>query len=195
MDTGSALAVVAVVIALASAILTWQVGRRTLRITTYSGATELTLAIGEKMIANPELRQYFYDRRPLQPEVTGRDRSLVLATGMYILDVLECIWDHRREYERDDRESWGRYIHDCLQAPVLRDLYEECSADGWYPALDHLIGTAGEEVVRSRGRLWLMRTPRPPRRPRERNLASAGGYRLVWADHRPRPLGRRGDAG
>ena len=125
MDTGSALAVVAAVIALASAILTWQVGRRTLRITTYSGATELTLAIGEKMIANPELRQYFYDRRPLQPEVTGRDRSLVLATGMYILDVLECIWDHRREYERDDRESWGRYIHDCLQAPVLRDLYEE----------------------------------------------------------------------
>lgn len=191
MSIAGAISVVAIVIALLSAVLAWRAARRSLRVTTYSGATELTLQIDRMFLEHPEIRPFFYDpRRPLAEASLGRDRSRVEAAAEYILDILECIWDHRHEYDDDDREAWKLYILEMIGKPgsgcVLRAKYEEWSADGWYPALDDAHRRLDEQVLRHMGSLWLVRRRRP-RNETPRTVARVGAFRLVWASSRPTP--------
>lgn len=140
MDTSNFVAVAALLISAASALYAYRQGRRTLKVTTYHGATDLTLQLDQVFIEHPELRPFFYEGQPPLDSGSGDDnlRYRVLAAAEYALDIFECIWDHRDTYDEADKESWRTWISDMLGAsPVCSDLFLE-NRD-WYPALKALV--------------------------------------------------------
>ena len=131
----------ALVVSVATAIYTFYtyvLGRRTLHVTTYQGATALALQMDQIFIEHPLLRPYFYSQAPVPDEADDPEtHHRVLATAEFVLDILECIWDHEKSYDPDDRESWKDWIHDVfLGSPACREWYVENIA--WYPALRDL---------------------------------------------------------
>lgn len=146
MDASTVVAVAALLASIASAVYTYRQARRTLKVTTYQGATDLTLQLDQVFIEHPELRPYFYESRPA-PEPGGGDdilRSRVLAAAEYALDIFECIWDHRDTYADTDKDSWREWIGDMLaSSPVCTALYLQ-NVD-WYPALQDLKNEKGSE--------------------------------------------------
>lgn len=138
MEAATIVSIVALVVSAASAVYAYRQGRRTLRVTTYQGATDLTLQLDQVFIDHPELRPYFYERRQ-PPESDNNDelRNRVLAAAEYALDIFECIWDHQDTYEENDKDSWRDWINDMFtSAPACRALYVE--ERDWYPALQKL---------------------------------------------------------
>ena len=125
---------------LVSAGIAWLIGRRTLRITTYRSATDLMLEVDRIFVDHPQLRKYFHDGKPCAK--TKADYNLVQAVAELELDVLECIWDSRKSYTKDDQESWAKYICGALESPAVKDMYEDPANAGWYPTLDRLTGRA-----------------------------------------------------
>ncbi len=114
--------------------------KRSISVTTYHSATELTLQVDRTFIEHPELRPLFYENVLL--EGSGHDAYLVLAVAELMLDVLECVWDQEREYSTQDREAWKAWILDVFaSSPTIRDLYDEASA--WYPTLSSLLRSSG----------------------------------------------------
>lgn len=143
MTTSDVIALAAGALAIVSLWVTVRHAQRSLRVTTYSGATDLVLQVDRLMVEFPETRAFLYSERTFHDGVEPLLRARVEASAEFVLDVLECIWDHASEYDQDDRESWKRYIQDLIgdeQGYVLRDLYEEYSAKDWYPALDDIFG-------------------------------------------------------
>jgi len=139
MSASDIVAVVALVASIASAIYAYRQGRRTLKVTTYQGATDLTLQLDQVFIEYPQLRPFFYEGRPTPDANSGDDdlRHRVLATAEYALDIFECIWDHRDTYDQADRESWKVWICDMIaQSPACSALY--VAERDWYPALQDL---------------------------------------------------------
>ena len=143
MDTSTVVAVAALLVSLGSAVYAYRHGRRTLKVTTYHGATDLTLQLDQVFIEHPELRPFFYEGRPLPDPGSEGDtlRHRVLAAAEYALDIFECIWDHRDTYDDKDKESWRAWIGDMLaSSPTCSDLYT--TNRDWYPALEDLAGRA-----------------------------------------------------
>lgn len=189
MNAATTIAVAASVIAVISLLVAWQQGRRSLRITTYSGATDLTLKVDAMFVEHPELRPYFSEAVPLSPATPERTRQQVLAAAEFILDVLECIWDHHDEYDDDDRQSWWEYIVDFIQeSPVLTEVFADLRARDWYPALDEAFTPSAERTVARRGDLWLRAAPRRTRAAGEVQLFAVRRFRLVRCKDEPAPV-------
>ncbi|HSV66497.1 MAG TPA: hypothetical protein VLJ59_11400 [Mycobacteriales bacterium] len=130
---------VALVISLAVAVQTWRLGQRTMHVMTYQGATDLTLDLDRVFLDQPQLRPYFYDGEPTPP-VDHPEHHRVLAAAEFCLDVCECIWDHRTEYDEVDKTAWREWIHHLLsRSPALCQLYRE--QPEWYPAIADLVAT------------------------------------------------------
>ncbi|HEU0316965.1 MAG TPA: hypothetical protein VFR49_06525 [Solirubrobacteraceae bacterium] len=139
--TSSYIAVAALLASLGSAVYTYALSRqarRSLKVTTYHDATALTLQVDRMFVDHPRLRPYFYDGAPVptgsrQPD----ERNRVLAAAEFLLDVLECVWDHEDEYDAQDRRAWAEWIHDTFaSAPACRELYLD--KRDWYPSLTKL---------------------------------------------------------
>lgn len=145
MTKSDAFALGALVVSVATAIytfITYVLGRQTLKVTTYQGATALTLQIDAVFIEHPLLRPYFYD--DLEAPALTEDPEThhrILAVAEFVLDCVECIWDHRESFADDDREAWKDWIHEVfLGAPSVRACYTENVR--WYPALHELAAEA-----------------------------------------------------
>jgi hypothetical protein len=160
------IAVVALVLSAFSVAFTLNHTKRTLRVTTYQGATALALDADRMLLQYPQLRPYIYLDKEPPPEGEGEDEDeyhRVMAGAEFFLDVVECIWDHRKEYSRVDQAAWREFIHELLaHSPVMRDTFR--GQPDWYPALQHLIelGTCtspdDHETVHA-----TLRSPHPPR--------------------------------
>lgn len=139
MDVSDFVAVLALIVSMAATAYSYRLGRRDLQVTTYQGATDLTLQMDRLFIEYPMLRPYFYGGEAV-PAADGGDpdlRNRVLAAAEFVLDIVECIWDHRHSYAKDDREAWKKWIHDVFaSSPACCELYSE-NVD-WYPALQNL---------------------------------------------------------
>ncbi|MGW6280053.1 hypothetical protein [Kribbella sp. NPDC055071] len=121
---------VAVLVSVLSAILAWRIGSRTVRNMSYRSATDLMLEVDRIFIEHPSLRKYFYDQ--MDCPKGHKDRALVEAVAELTLDVLECIWDDRRNYSRRDLKSWDMYIGAMFeQSPAVVEAYDPT----WYPTL------------------------------------------------------------
>jgi hypothetical protein len=149
MNASDYAAIGALVVSVATAIYTFYtyvLGRRALQVTTYQGATALALQMDQMFLDHPLLRPYFYDDEPvLAVEADPEMHHRVLAAAEFALDIVECIWDHRKSYEDDDRESWKDWIHDVFQgSPAIRDWYEKNIE--WYPALRKLAEEAPNDT-------------------------------------------------
>ncbi|MGW7682842.1 hypothetical protein ACWGID_19045 [Kribbella sp. NPDC054772] len=132
------LAIIALLVSVASAAIAWRIGMRTVRITTYRSATDLMLEVDRVFIAHPCLRPYFYDDQVCAKG--DKDYDLVQAVAELELDVLECIWDGRDNYSYKDQVSWAKYIKDSLAAsPALKAMHADAERANWYPTLDDLL--------------------------------------------------------
>ncbi|MET9271212.1 hypothetical protein [Kribbella sp. NPDC003557] len=146
------LSLIAVLVAVGSAAIAYQIGRRSLRITTYRSATDLVLEVDRVFIEHPELRPYFYDSEVCAPG--HQHYNQVMAVAELELDVLECIWDARDSYSDDDYKSWAEYIKGVFEtSPAVSRLYAD--NEDWYPTLDKLF--TGEPASTPWYRHWTTR--------------------------------------
>lgn len=133
------LAPAALAVSLVSVVVALRAHQKDVKVSTYSNATDLTLAVDRLFIEHPELRPLFYANAPIDATV---DRNLALAVAEFVTDVFECLWDTAKTYEDDDRKAWSDYIGDMYgSSPVLREFYDSCPA--WYPALSSWVGEQG----------------------------------------------------
>jgi hypothetical protein len=143
----------ALVASVVSLVMSWRAGHRAAKITTYRSATDLTIDIDHVFVEHPELRKYFYDGEDLS-HASEETRAEAEAIAELMLDCFECIWDLRKNYSKEDRFSWGRYILDMLsESPVMEGMYTRRKAQDWYPALEEL------EKEDKDGSLQVGRTP------------------------------------
>lgn len=161
MSMSDFFALFAVLVAVGSALLAWQIGRHSLRITTYRSATDLMLEVDRTFVDHPHLRTYFHDGE-ICP-AGHPDYNLVQAVAELELDVLECIWDSRDRYSKADQVSWAKYILGVLETPAIKTMYEDPDNAGWYPTLDLLT----KRTVPSHKHWWtrISRQPQPTPQP------------------------------
>ena len=154
MSMSDFFALFAVLVSVGSALLAWQIGRHSLRITTYRSATDLMLEVDRIFVEHPHLRTYFHDGQICPAD--HADYNLVQAVAELELDVLECIWDSRDRYNKADQESWAKYILGVLETPAIKLMYEDPDNTDWYPTLDLLTGRA-----LPKHKHWWTRTKQP----------------------------------
>ncbi|CAO5163148.1 conserved exported hypothetical protein [Frankia sp. AiPs1] len=134
MGTSNIVAVVALILSIGATVLSVSDARQNRTVTTYNSTTDLTLQIDRIFIEYPHWRPHFYDDRPVPENMTDPDRCQVLAIAEFCLDILECIWDRKTEYSKQDLPSWRAWILDIFNlSPVLRSYFTEHSS--WYPTL------------------------------------------------------------
>jgi hypothetical protein len=132
--------------------------QRNLMVTAYQSTTELVLSVDRVFMEHPRIRPYFYENRDVpHPAPIGdmeSDRNLVFAVAEFVLDSLECIWDHNKDNkEAADRTSWIAYIVSVfVSSPVLQQFYRKYQTDApeneqWYPSIAEL-----EKEVRAAAR-------------------------------------------
>ena len=149
---GDVLWVAAIFVSLLALVNSYIVSARSQGAATLSTSTQLTLEVDKVFIDHPDIRPYFYENLPC-PTRGSANHNLVLATGEFLLDSLECIWDHNINNKNQiDRRAWESYIRDVYAScPVARDLYKKYEGDipeedGWYPALRKLNFTIEPET-------------------------------------------------
>ncbi|RNH98549.1 hypothetical protein EEZ25_25900 [Micromonospora aurantiaca] len=102
----------------------------------------LSRAWHDRLLENPPLRAYFFDRKPSAP--TDTDRPVVITLAELLADVLErelqvagLLPDFRFAH------SWHRWpAHMLEQSPVLAEVVE--SHPDWWPTLHELWRSTGE---------------------------------------------------
>jgi hypothetical protein len=137
-DWISASSVIIASVALVVSGVTLIYTRRQLRFAANDSATDLVLQMGQVFLEYPLVRPYVYQNaQPPTEETNPEMHHRVEATGMFCLDVLECVWHRREHYRREDRASWRELIHDIFAgSPAVRALYVENQE--WYPMLRRL---------------------------------------------------------
>jgi hypothetical protein len=144
----------AVLVSIAFGWTSRKIAQRGLRQVGLQSSTELMLSVDRIFIEHADIRPYFYNNCAVPAGVgigeKGNDRNLVLAVAEFVLDVLECIWDHNDDNKvTADRTAWKQYILDVFTtSPALRELYAEyqppdAGDEGWYPTLARLMKEAG----------------------------------------------------
>ncbi|HEY3753348.1 MAG TPA: hypothetical protein VGL80_29515 [Pseudonocardiaceae bacterium] len=117
--------------------LSWWIGRRGLRNTSYSDTTTMVLDVDRMLVEYPHLRPYFFDNQ----ELPGKDEPeyhRVLAAADLFLDVAEHIWHHHVEYVPADAIGWREWIHELFQnSPALREIMR--AQPFLYPALTDVL--------------------------------------------------------
>jgi len=91
-------------------------------------------------LEHPLIRPYFYEDLPV-PGNNEEMRHRVLAAAEFVLDVFECIWDHKAQFSKRDRVAWQEWIVGVFEtSPAVRGLYRNNA--GWYPTLSELVSDA-----------------------------------------------------
>jgi hypothetical protein len=134
MTLSEGVSVLALALSGVATVISLRAQRRSAAVTTVVNATELALQMDRLFIDNPAVRPLFYEDAPR----SGQDPNLVLAITEMVIDVLECIWDHRGQFSEADACSWGTWIlYMFRQSRELRAFYY--ARPDWYPSLAGLV--------------------------------------------------------
>lgn len=94
MSVSDALAGVAIVISLLSAVYSYRLSRRTHDISIYYGVIGMFRELDKTFVEYPDIRPYFYEGKPADADDPNLQR--VRAVAELVLDAFEWIW-HRKE--------------------------------------------------------------------------------------------------
>lgn len=198
MSVSDALAGVAIVISLLSAVYSYRLSRRTHDISIYYGVIGMFRELDKTFVEYPDIRPYFYEGKPADADDPNLQR--VRAVAELVLDAFEWIWHRKEELNTEDETGWMNYIADTFfSSPALQQHY--ASFAHWYPGITRLIterGGASKEAAvdprgvttasrRGRGRFAGLVRGSPWRKLKRSSEGPTAPYR----PGRPGPSGRR----
>lgn len=127
--------ILAALISLSGALLSWHQARKASTLTTNNSVGEALLKFNQLFINEPELWPYIVQaKKPIPKKYQAKAKII----SVMMLNIFEAIWSQRRGLDKENQDVWEKYI--CWQVQsvdIVLDTYRQNYH--WYPNLNRIV--------------------------------------------------------